>query len=186
MAPLLSIFMTKILGLDVSSASTGHCVINNGRLIKSSLGTINPDSKKTYGDRLKYFAQELSVLLKKHKPDKVIIEDIFKGPNVKTLKTLAMFRGVCFLTVFNEIGQDPICIMPTEARKLVGVGGTSKEDGFNFVIKKYAFSDYEFDKDNDITDAIVLGLSCYEMEKQGITEKDLRKKKKKKRRKRKK
>jgi len=178
--------MAKILGLDVSSSSTGYCIINNGRLLKSTLGTINPDSKKSYGERLQYFADELVKLLKKHKPDKVVMEDIFKGPNAKTFKILAMFRGACFLTVFNETGKDPICIMPTEARKLVGAPGVTKEDGFNFVIKKYAFSDYEFNTHNDITDAIVLGLSGHEMDKLGIDERDLRKKKKRKKRKRRK
>jgi len=179
--------MAKILGLDVSSSSTGYCIINNGRLLKSTLGTINPNSKSSYGERLKYFSDELLALLKTHKPDKVVMEDIFKGPNAKTFKILAMFRGVCFLTVFNEIGKDPICVMPTEARKLVGVAGITKEDSFDFVIRKYAFSDYEFNTHNDITDAIVLGLAGYEMEKQGIDEKSLgRKKKKRKKRKRKK
>jgi len=178
--------MTKILGLDVSSASTGHCIINNGRLVKSTLGTINPDSKKSYGERLQYFVEAITKLLRKHKPDKVIIEDIFRGPNVKTFKTLAMFRGVCFLTVFNETGSDPISVMPTEARKLVGAPGVTKEDGFNFVMEKYSLPDYEFDTHNDITDAIVLGLSCNEMIKRGLSEQDLRKKKKRKKRKKKK
>ena len=179
--------MTKILGLDVSSRSTGHCIINNGRLVKNTVGTINPDSKKSYGERLKYFSEELIKLLKKHRPDKVIMEDIFKGPNIITFKTLAMFRGVCFLAVFGEIGKDPLCLMPTEARKLVGAPGVKKEDGFSFVIEKYSFTDYEFDTHNDQTDAIVLGLAGHEIEKQGIDEKTLgRKKKKRKKRKRKK
>ena len=178
--------MTKILGLDISSASTGHCIINNGRLVKSTVGTINPDSKKTYGERLQYFSEAIVKLLQKYKPDKVVIEDIFRGPNIKTFKTLAMFRGVCFFTIFNEIGINPISIMPTEARKMAGVDGITKDDGFNFVIKKYSFTKYEFDTHNDITDAIVLGLACLEMEKQGLSEKDLRKKKKRKRKKKRK
>lgn len=178
--------MTKILGLDVSSASTGYCIINNGRLLKSSLGTINPNSKGSYGERLQYFAEELVCLLKKYRPDTVVMEDIFRGPNIKTFKTLAMFRGVCFLTVFNEIGKNPISVMPTAARKLVNVNGITKQDGFDFIIQKYDFPEYEFDTHNDITDAIVLGLACYTMEKQGLTEKDLRSKKKRRKRKKKK
>lgn len=178
--------MTKILGLDVSSSSTGYCIINNGRLLKSSLGTINPNNKGSYGERLQYFAEHLAHLLQKHQPDSVIVEDIFKGPNIKTFKTLAMFRGVCFLTVFNETGKNPVSVMPTEARKLVGTDGITKEDGFNFVMQKYTLSGYEFDTHNDITDAIVLGLARHEMDKQGISEKDLSPKKKRRKRKKKK
>jgi Holliday junction resolvasome RuvABC endonuclease subunit len=178
--------MTKILGLDVSSSSTGYCIINNGRLLKSTLGTINPNSKSSYGERLQYFSEQLIYLIQEYNPDKVVVEDIFRGPNAKTFKTLAMFRGVCFLTVFNETGKNPISIMPTEARKLVGTQGVTKEDGFNFVMNKYAFSEYTFDTHNDITDAIILGLACREMEKQGLSEKDLRSKKKKRKRKKRK
>jgi len=177
--------MTKILGLDVSSVSTGYCVFNNGRILKSSLGTINPDSKKTYGERLQFFVDELTLLLQKHKPDKVAMEDIFRGPNIDTFKTLAMFRGVAFYTVFKELGINPISIMPTAARKLVNADGVTKEDGFDLATKKYKLSDYDFDTHNDITDAIILGLACYKMEKQGLNERDLKKRKKRKRKKKK-
>lgn len=76
--------------------------------------------------------------------------------------------------------------MPTAARKLVGVDGVTKEDGFDFVINKYGSLDYDFDTHNDITDAIVLGLACYEMEKQGLNEKDLKRKKKRRKKKKRK
>lgn len=176
--------MAKILGLDVSSKSTGHCIINNGRLIKSTLGSIVPDKKSSLGGKLQYFERELIKLLQKHNPDHVIIEDIFRGPNIITFKTLAMFRGVCFKTVYDELGKDPFCVMPTEARKLVGAKGVKKEDGFDFVIKKYALPGYEFDTHNDITDAMALALAAHTMIKQGIDAKSLRKKSSKKRRRR--
>ena len=175
--------MVKILGLDISSTSTGYCVFNNGRLVKSSLDVIKPEGK-THGEKLCSFAKEVTKLLHKHKPDKVVIEDIFRGPNVNTFKVLAMFRGVCYYILFKELGIIPICIMPTSARKLVKAKGVTKEDGFEFAIKKYNLK-YSFDEHNDITDAIVLGLACHEMDKQGIKESDLRKKKRRKRKKKK-
>jgi len=180
--------MAKILGLDVSSANTGHCIINNGRLIKSTLGSIIPEKKNSLGGKLQYFERELIKLLQKHNPDYVIIEDIFRGPNIITFKTLAMFRGVCFKAVYDKLGKDPICIMPTAARKLVGTDGVTKENGFDFVIEKYALPGYEFDTHNDITDSIVLALAGHTMQKLGLSEKDLKskKKKRKKRKKRKK
>lgn len=178
--------MVKILGLDISSVNTGYCVFSNGRFMKSSVGTINPDSKRSYGERLLYFEEEVIRLVQKHKPDKVIIEDIFKGPNITTFKVLAMFRGVCIKVIFEELGFDPISVMPSEARKLVGVDGIKKEDAFEFVVKKYKLNDYDFDKDNNITDAIVLALSGHKMETLGLTEKDLKKKKKRKKRRKKK
>ena len=72
----------KILGLDVSSISTGYCIFSNGRLTKSTCGLIQPNPKKSYGERLYTFEVELKKILKKYKPDEVIIEDIFKGRNI--------------------------------------------------------------------------------------------------------
>lgn len=174
--------MTKILGLDISSVSTGYCIFNNGRLIKSSIGTITPSAKLSYGERLKYFADELTSLLNRHKPDKIIIEDIYRGRNITTFKTLAMFRGVCFFIVYAIAKKNPICIMPTAARKLIGIGVT-KEDGFKFAVEKYGLKKYDFELDNDKTDAIILGLAGHTMERQGLKEKDLKQKRKRKKKK---
>ena len=53
----------KILGLDISSVSTGYCIISNGRVLKSSLGLIQPPTKLTYGERLLTFETELKNII---------------------------------------------------------------------------------------------------------------------------
>jgi Holliday junction resolvasome RuvABC endonuclease subunit len=179
--------MVKILGLDISSVSTGHCIINNGRLLRSTLGTINPNAKSLMGEKLLYFETRVRELIQEHKPDLVVIEDIFKGPNVNTFKTLAMFRGICFKVVFEEMQSTPISIMPTEARKIIGASGVTKQDGFDFITKKYSFTNYDFNKHSDIVDSIALALSYHELCKRGIEKEYFinRKKVKKRRRKKK-
>lgn len=157
----------KILALDISSTSTGHAVFNNGRLTRSSLGTVRP-TQKMMGHKLIFFAKEIKALIDKHQPDVVVIEDIFRGPNIKTFKTLAMFRGVAFYIINGALGQDPVSIMPTEARRVAGVGGNKKEDGFKFAKKKYSLAKYNFDDHNDITDAVVLGLAYHVSQRDGI------------------
>lgn len=137
------------------------------------------------GERLTYFAKELASLITKHNPDHIVIEDIFRGPNIKTFKTLAMFRGVCLQVAFVIANKLPLSIMPTEARKLVGIGKT-KEDAFEFVVNKYNFATYEFDSHNDVTDSIVLALAGHFFYKTGMTEKDLVAKKRKRKRRKKK
>lgn len=162
--------MVKILGLDISSVSTGYCIINNGRLLKNAIGTITLNSKLEMGDKLLQFENKVKELIKKYKPNYIIIEDIFRGPNIKTFKTLAMFRGVCFKVVFEETGKNPVSMMPTEARKVVGTTGTKKEDAFDFIIKKYSLASYEFCTHNDVTDAIILALAYNELHKNGTNE----------------
>jgi Holliday junction resolvasome RuvABC endonuclease subunit len=151
--------MAKVLGLDVSSSCTGYCIVEDGYLLKNTINTIIPNEKSSLGQKLVFFEKVLRKIISKYNPDHIIIEDIFKGPNAKTFKTLAMFRGVAFKVVFEKIKKDPICVMPTEARKMVGVNGITKEDAFEYIINRYNFTDYIFDKDNDKTDAIVLALS---------------------------
>lgn len=175
----------KTLGLDVSSISTGYCIFNNGRLIKSTCGLIQPNPKKIYGERLYTFETELKAVIKEHKPDEVIIENIFKGRNILTFKSLAMFRAIAIKTIFEDLGLDVIELMASEARSVVGIKN-DKEVAYNFIVKKYKLVDYEFSSHNDITDSILLGLSAQIMRKQGIDPLSLKKKRKKKKRKKRK
>ena len=164
----------KILGLDVSSVRTGHCIINNGRLVKSSCGCLNQDSRKSYGERLYSFEILLRDLIQTHKPDEIIIEDIFKGRSMITFKSLAMFRAIAIKVAYEELGRDPISIMASAARALIGIKN-KKEIAYEFIVKKYKLTDYEFDTHNDICDAIVLALTAHTMKKQGINESSLKK-----------
>ena len=151
----------------------------NGRLIKDSCGCLEPPTKKPYGERLYSFEVLLRDLIQKHKPDEVIIEDIFKGRSVLTFKSLAMFRGIALKVTFEELGKDPISVMASSARALIGVKN-KKEIAYEFIVKKYKLTDYEFDTHNDIADAIVLALTAHTMKKQGISESSLKKKRKRK------
>lgn len=175
--------MIKILGLDISSRKTGVAVISNGRLSKKSLTTIEPNSKKSYGERLSYFREELQKLVSKHNPDYIVVEDIFKGRNINTFKILAMWRGVALQIIYECTGKSPIILMPTEARAMIGAP-TSKEDAFDFIINKYKLTDFNFDDHNDMVDAVGLASAMHTMIKQGIDEKSLSDSRRKKRRKR--
>ena len=84
----------KILAFDISSISTGVALIKDGYLIKKYCSTIQPNPKKSMGERLTYFVYELAEKIDQHKPDLIVIEDIFRGRNIKTFKVLAQFRGV--------------------------------------------------------------------------------------------
>lgn len=173
--------MSKILGFDISSISTGYCVFINGKLIKSSCGIINSNIG-SYGQRLQFFSEQIRNLIHKYNPDYIAIENIFKGRNILTFKSLAMFRGVAILTIYESCGLNPIDIMATKARGIVKTG-KSKEEAFNFIVKKYGLNDFNFKRDNDKTDAIVLALAAHIAIRDNI---DLKFKKKRRKRKKKK
>ena len=156
----------KTLGLDVSSISTGYSIVNNGQLVKSSCGLIKTNPRKQYGERLLSFETQLKELIQKQKPDNIIVEDIFKGRNMKTFKSLAMFRAIAIKVVYEELGTDPISLMASEIRSIIGVKN-NKEVTFNFIVDKYKISGYNFEEHNDIVDSIALALSVHIMKKQG-------------------
>jgi Holliday junction resolvasome RuvABC endonuclease subunit len=88
--------MSKILALDISSVSTGHCIVHNGRLVKSTLGTISNDPKICLGKKLVRFEEEITKLINKHKPDCIVIEDILGAQILRRLKHWQCL-GVCAL-----------------------------------------------------------------------------------------
>lgn len=173
----------KILAFDLASKTTGVSVINNGKLLKKYCELIELNPKHSYGQRLQQFECEIKNKIRLHKPDICVIEDIYKGRSALVFKILSLFRGVAIKSIYDEMNKDPISIMASSSRSLLGIKNT-KEDAFKFINQKYKLG-FKFSTDNDKADAIVLGLACHEMLKQGLTEKDLRTKKKRKRRKKK-
>ncbi len=157
----------KILGLDVSTKSTGWFIA------KRSCGTIKPPGDN-FADKLVYFRAELVKLLDKYKPDLVVIEDAYYQPrkgSIHTLKALSKFAGVAI-----EASQAKGCaveiITATTARKYCcGRSGekVTKQDVFDFFVEKYDLEDWTFNRHNDITDA--MALSWGYREKQRIEKK---------------
>lgn len=171
----------KILAFDISSSSTGYSVLEDKKLKK--YGLIELSSKSSHGKKLYDFEQELVKIILQENPDLIIIEDIFKGRNANTFKVLSLFRGVAIKAIYGIIKDDPISLMASEARSLVGCPN-SKEEAFDFVIANFKVK-FDFDKHNDIADSIVLGLAGHILKSRGIDAKSIRSAGRKKRRRRK-
>jgi len=145
----------KILGLDISTKSTGWFIA------KRSCGIIAPDPKISFEEKLVVFRVELDFLLTKYAPDLVVIEDAYYRPgfgSIHTLKALVKFAGVAQELCASKGIQTEI-ITATSARKYCcGKGGqkVTKKDVFHFFVEKYDLRDWTFNKHNDITDAMAL------------------------------
>jgi len=86
-----------ILSLDVSSASTGWCIISKDNV---EWGTITTSPKQCRPDRLTIFRNELVRVFDSSSITHVVMEDLFLGHNVKTLRILAEFFWCCRAGVF--------------------------------------------------------------------------------------
>jgi len=163
----------KILGLDVSTRSTGWFIA------KRSCGIISPDPKASFEEKLVVFRIELDYLLSKYNPDLVVIEDAYYRPgfgSIHTLKALVKFAGVAQELCASKGIQVEI-ITATKARKYCcGRSGekVTKQDVFDFFVEKYDLDDWTFNKHNDITDAMALSWGYREkqrLEKKSDTKK---------------
>jgi Holliday junction resolvasome RuvABC endonuclease subunit len=115
----------RIMGIDISSKSTGWGVIDNGKL--SEFGKINPTGTMTHAQKLYYFHVELERVISRQKPDEIAIEDVVQVKSVSVAKILARFNGVAIVEAYRYLQRDPIMFEPTEWKKLVVGFGTAKK-----------------------------------------------------------
>jgi len=149
-----------ILSLDVSSASTGWTFSVRDNL--KAYGVIKTNPKKGRAERLHSFKEEIRVLLSRYKPSYVVIENGFCGRNVKTLKVLCEFAGVAKMCCMDILGVEPFIMNVNTPRAHFGC--KKKEDVFKVMVDLYDLNDFEFKKDNDVTDALSQSVCFYEQE----------------------
>ncbi len=90
-----------ILGIDPGIADTGYGVIKkdeNNNLKCITYGSIKTKAHTELSDRLNIINQELNKIIKKYKPEKVAVEELFFCKNVKTALIVGQARGVILLT----------------------------------------------------------------------------------------
>ncbi len=153
----------KVLGLDVSSRSTGWFVT------KRSCGIIAPGKDLEFPAKLSFFRQELAKLLEKYKPDVVVLEDCYYRPgfgSIHTVKSLSKFAGVA-IELCNSYKIKVEIITATRARKYCcGKEKLDKRGVFDFFVGKFELVDWKFEKDNDKTDAMALSWGYREIYKE--------------------
>ena len=153
----------KVLGLDVAT-NTGYAVLENKSQIITK-GLISLDTDKEHRNRFKDFRKRVLSLVKEHKPDLIILEAVYSGPNPVTTAYLNYLRGIVLecLPLKYEVRTE---VLSKVKKGVLGVGkGTvKKKEVFEWVVEKHQLYDYKFSKHNDITDAIFLaewGLKLY-------------------------
>lgn len=153
----------KILALDVSTKSTGWFVT------RRSCGKIVPDKKLSFGEKLVFFRKELDKLLRKYKPDIVVIEDAYYRPgfgNIHTLKTLVKFAGVA-IELCTSYGIETEILTATTVRKHCcgdHEGKFGKREVFDFFVEKFDL-DWNYAEYNDLTDAMALSWGYREIQR---------------------
>jgi crossover junction endodeoxyribonuclease RuvC len=118
----------KVFGIDPGSARTGYgCVESDGsrhRLIVC--GAIALARSNSFPEKLRVIHLELGRLIGQHRPDCVVIENLFHAVNAKTALKLGHARGVAMLAAV-EAGVPIFEYTPAEVKQsVVGYGRAEK------------------------------------------------------------
>lgn len=145
-----------IFSLDVSSTVTGWCALNCDKPL--DYGRISLDKSLSLSEKLFVFRHELVDIFSRITPDRVVIEDVFFGRNVKVIKTLAKFGGVANECCFTYTNTLPYIMDNKTTKAFFGV--KSKTDLYLRMCSDLSIDTCRFDDYNDVVDAYAQGV-CY-------------------------
>ena len=162
----------KILGLDISTRSTGWSVIEYVDEDKYKLidyGIIERHGMDI-GEMLVFFEQELMNIIRQYQPHGISAEAPFVGKNRQTVQKLDMFHGVMQLIAKKEKLQIAYYAVMTLKSKVLGGMKVKRDDGtrktgaemkqevaekiFSMLGKENFVKEYN----DDVTDSISAGI----------------------------
>ncbi len=152
--------MTLALGIDPGIATTGYGFVrltHNGDLVAVSFGIISTPKEFTQAARLEMLFDDLSKLLKKHKPDTAAVEKLFFQSNVKTALAVGQARGVIMLCL-QKAGIESFEYTPNEVKQAVaGYGGADKRQVQDMVRALLQLE--KIPKPDDAADALAIAIT---------------------------
>lgn len=140
----------KILSFDQSTNLTGFSLFDNGDYVDS--GVIDKHIIKDTDKRVAAMGLDICKKIKEYKPDAVIIEDIQKQSNTKTVIYLARLQG-CIILYCASKGIDLKILHPSEWRRILSYEQGPKikreqlkEQSINYVKEHLGFDNFSEDR----------------------------------------
>lgn len=150
-----------ILGVDPGTAITGYGAIeSSGNKIKLiDYGCVVTDKKFSTAERLKVLDKEISKIIKKFKPEKIAVEDIFFFKNLKTAVKVSQARGVILAAASRLKTASVEEYTPLQIKQAVsGYGRADKKQVQKMV--KILLNLKEIPKPDDAADALAVAICC--------------------------
>lgn len=152
--------MTLALGIDPGTATTGYGLVrllSDGGLAAVSYGIISTPKDTPMPVRLEMLYDDLTRLLKKHKPDTAAVEKLFFSRNVTTAIAVGQARGVVMLAL-QKAGIDPSEYTPNEVKQAVaGYGSADKRQVQDMVRALLQLE--KIPKPDDAADALAIAIT---------------------------
>lgn len=148
-----------ILGLDPGTATTGFAIVekNRGRLTALDYGVITTSAKLSLPKRLQIIADDLQELIKKYKPNLIVVESLFFFKNQKTVFAVAQARGAILL-VASASNAKIKEITPLQVKQAIsGYGRADKKQVQKMVQAIYQLA--EIPHPDDAADALAIAYA---------------------------
>lgn len=155
--------MGVLLALDQSTRCSGWAVFQDGEYVCSGVIDKNKSELDTY-ERSFEMARDLWRVMKKYKPQDLVIENVQNQSNTKTVIILARLQGM-LMGYAEAHGVKTHILLPSQWRKVLGYNqgpkvkrAELKQQSIDFVKDKY-----DFKLSEDECEAICIGFAAHQI-----------------------
>lgn len=155
--------MARIVSLDQSTRCSGYAFFLDGEYVES--GVVDMSKSKLDTDERSFeMAKELWKIMKKYKPNVIILEDVQKQTSIAIVKTLAKLQGM-LIGYAHAHGAKVHILLPSQWRKAIGFtqGPKVKRAELKQQSIDYVKEHYGLNLTDDETDAINLGVAAHKI-----------------------
>jgi crossover junction endodeoxyribonuclease RuvC len=149
----------RVLGIDCGTEYTGYGVVElcpDDKLLCLSCGAIKLSPRNPMSVRLGKIFEQIGVVIQKHHPDNVAIEDVFYALNVKSALKLGQVRGVAMLAA-SSAGLSVSEYSPLSIKSaVVGYGRAEKQQVQHMVTRLLNLA--EVPEPPDAADALAIAI----------------------------
>jgi crossover junction endodeoxyribonuclease RuvC len=146
----------RILGIDPGYGRLGYAIIDvvRGKPKAVTYGVVTTIKNIAMSDRLFEIALDIRSVIVKHKPDRLVIEELFFAKSTTTALKVAEVRGVMLLLAA-ESGLEVVEVKPNAVKlALTGYGKADKRQMQDMV--KVVFDLKKAPKIDDAADALAI------------------------------
>lgn len=153
----------RVISFDQSTRRSGYAIFENGQYIES--GVVDMNKSKLETDKRSFeMAKELWKVIKKSKPEKLVIENVQQQSNPATMIILARLAGM-IIGYAEAHNVNVHILLPSQWRKALGYsqGAKVKRQELKQQSIDYVKENFGLDLSEDECEAICIGVAAHKI-----------------------
>lgn len=160
------LIIIKLLGIDLSLASTGISIFEDDKLIHYEKIVTKKDKFENEDLRMNYVGNKIEQIINEYQIDTIVCENQFTSMNSQTILTLRKLMGVISRVAY-EHNIIPTYYLPSTWRSILNINkGKSKDKkqlAYEYLLNEGInigeFKTTGKDKNDDLVDSIAIGIA---------------------------